>query len=297
MDRAAALFSRRGYSATIITEVCDVVGLARGALHPYIGSKEELLVEIQSAVLVPLLRAGSRIAAPATMRLLFEVLLNAMAERLDHIKVSEHDYRQLSEPCRSTVVAQRHQFEAVMAGELRDVDLRLGMLQFLITYNHTYRANRSNSRLVYLPRDPRTCWAGKGMSGLHRHGLVPTIRGLTSCHAREPGSRPDSARSRRCRHRCGLQRSRRLQPGQVSAVLLIHMHARGRCGNSYDSSAWAIFRVVSIAQEPKYGTRLLSKRLLGMDIATAPSGRSSALRITAPTAHTCGRHHEEALTE
>lgn len=42
----------------------------------------------------------------------------------------------------------------------------------------TDRVTRSNSLLVYLSRDPRICWAGKGIYGLYRHGLVPTIRGL-----------------------------------------------------------------------------------------------------------------------
>lgn len=37
---------------------------------------------------------------------------------------------------------------------------------------------RSNSLLVYLSRDPRICWAGKGIYGLFRHGLVPRVRGI-----------------------------------------------------------------------------------------------------------------------
>lgn len=39
-------------------------------------------------------------------------------------------------------------------------------------------STRANSLLVYLSRDLRICWAGKGMYGLYRHGLVPNIRGL-----------------------------------------------------------------------------------------------------------------------
>ena len=34
------------------------------------------------------------------------------------------------------------------------------------------------SLLAYLSRDLRVCWAGKGMYGLYRHGLVPNVRGL-----------------------------------------------------------------------------------------------------------------------
>ncbi len=160
VDRAAELFARRGYAATSITEICDAVGLARGALYYYIGSKEELLVEIQSAVLVPLLDAGRRIAAldappPVRLRLLSEVLLDIVLQRLDHIWVYEHDYRQLSEPHRAKLVAQRHEFEdtvagllgeAVASGQFRDLDLRLAMLQFLNLHNHTYQWIRPGGR-------------------------------------------------------------------------------------------------------------------------------------------------------
>lgn len=153
VDRAAALFAQRGYAATSITEICEAVGLTRGALYHYIGSKEQLLVEIQAAVLVPLLDAARRIApldaAPTVrLRLLSEVLLDMVVSRLDHIWVYEHDYRQLSEPHRARLLGQRREFEdvvvdllreAVAAGQFRDMDVRLAMLQYLNLHNHTYR--------------------------------------------------------------------------------------------------------------------------------------------------------------
>lgn len=39
-------------------------------------------------------------------------------------------------------------------------------------------APAAGSLLVYLSRDLRVCWAGRGMYGLYRHGLVPNVRGL-----------------------------------------------------------------------------------------------------------------------
>ena len=159
VDRAAALFAQRGYAATSITEICDAVGLARGALYYYIGSKEELLVEIQAVVLVPLLESAHRIAAldaPATVRLrLLSEVLDIVMERLDHIWVYEHDYRLLSDPHRAKLVRQRHEFEdtvvgllgeAVEAGEFHAMDLRLAMLQFLNLHNHTYTWVRADGR-------------------------------------------------------------------------------------------------------------------------------------------------------
>ncbi|MGH1553825.1 helix-turn-helix domain-containing protein [Streptomyces sp. L7] len=43
----------RGYAATSIGDLGRAVGLAKGALYYYIGSKENLLIEIQSRVLRP----------------------------------------------------------------------------------------------------------------------------------------------------------------------------------------------------------------------------------------------------
>src|SRR5215217_5415947 len=81
IDTAAELFARRGYAATGITEICEAVGLARGALYYYIGSKEQLLVEIQSTVLMPLLASARELVAldvapVVRLRLVSELLLN-----------------------------------------------------------------------------------------------------------------------------------------------------------------------------------------------------------------------------
>lgn len=160
IDICAELFARRGYAATGITEICEAVGLARGALYYYIGSKEQLLVEIQSAVLVPLLDSARELAAldvapVVRLRLVSELLLDMIVHRLDHIWVYEHDYRQLSPENQATLVAQRHEFEdivaglleaAVAAGQFREMDVRLGMLQFLNLHNHTYQWIRPGGR-------------------------------------------------------------------------------------------------------------------------------------------------------
>lgn len=160
VDQAAALFAKRGYAATSIAEICEAVGLGRGALYYYIGSKEQLLIEIQATVLNPLLEVARRIAdlpaSPAVrLRLTSEVLLDIIMQRLDHIWVYEHDYRLVSAESRTTLVAQRHEFEdlvvglidaAVEAGEFRPMDTRLAMLQFLNLHNHTYQWVRPAGR-------------------------------------------------------------------------------------------------------------------------------------------------------
>ncbi|HEY3708837.1 MAG TPA: TetR/AcrR family transcriptional regulator [Amycolatopsis sp.] len=153
IDQAAALFAKQGYAATGIAEIGQVAGLAKGALYYYIGSKENLLVEIQDRVLRPLLTAARRIAAldedpVLRLRLLSETLLGIILERLDHIWVYEHDYRQLRGANRARLLRQRREFERIVldllvaamdCGAFRTLDPRLAMLQFLNLHNHTYQ--------------------------------------------------------------------------------------------------------------------------------------------------------------
>jgi len=153
IDIAAKLFSEKGYAATGIIEIGDTVGLAKGALYYYIKSKENLLVEIQERVLDPLLSAAAKIqdldASPvAKLRLLSEELLTVIFERLDHIWVYEHDYRQLTGDNLTRMLARRHEFESVVRsflinamddGYFVQTNPSLVVLQFLNMHNHTYQ--------------------------------------------------------------------------------------------------------------------------------------------------------------
>jgi AcrR family transcriptional regulator len=154
IDKAARLFADKGYSGTGTAELCQAVGLGKGSLYHYIGSKENLLVEIQDRVLTPLLANARRIAALVDeeplvrLRLLSEALLEVIFARLDHIWVYEHDYRHVTGVNRKRLVGQRREFEelvqrllqeAMDQGVLRRVDPRLAVLQFLNLHNHTYQ--------------------------------------------------------------------------------------------------------------------------------------------------------------
>lgn len=153
IDTAAELFAKLGYTATGIAQLGRAVGLAKGALYYYIGSKEKLLVEIQERVLRPLLAAGHRIASldedpVLRLRLLSETLLGIILRRLDHIWVYEHDYRRLRGENLSRLLRQRREFEAIVqdllvdaieSGAFRELNPRLATLQFLNLHNHTYQ--------------------------------------------------------------------------------------------------------------------------------------------------------------
>ena len=158
IDEAARLFGERGYAATGVSDLCSAVGLGKGALYYYIGSKEELLVAIQNRVLEPLLLstgqiAGLDVSAMVRLRILSENLLSVILNYLPHIWVYEHDYRYLTGDNRAQVVQQRRQFEnmvrslleeAMEVGDVTETDPRLATLQFLNLHNHTYQWARAS---------------------------------------------------------------------------------------------------------------------------------------------------------
>jgi AcrR family transcriptional regulator len=158
IDEAARLFGERGYAATGVSDLCSAVGLGKGALYYYIGSKEKLLVAIQNRVLEPLLLstgqiAGLDVSAMVRLRILSENLLSVILNYLPHIWVYEHDYRYLTGDNRAQVVQQRRQFEnmvrslleeAMEVGDVTETDPRLATLQFLNLHNHTYQWARAS---------------------------------------------------------------------------------------------------------------------------------------------------------
>jgi TetR/AcrR family transcriptional regulator, cholesterol catabolism regulator len=161
VDIAATLFAKRGYAETGIAEIGDTVGLARGALYYYIGSKESLLAEIHDRVLVPLLEETHRIvdleeSPEARLRRVSLVLLEQIIERRDHVWVFLHEYRALTGARRDKFRAQRREFEALLAqlfregvedGTLMVDDEYSTVIGFLGLHNYTYQVVRSNPKL------------------------------------------------------------------------------------------------------------------------------------------------------
>lgn len=153
VDTCAELFAAKGFASTGISEIGEAVGLARGALYHYIGSKEELLVEIHDRVMDPLLgqcQVIERLAldAPTRLRLVSETLLGQIILRPNHCWVFLHEYRSLTGKHRDDFRQKRAVFENIVRGVLSDGakagvlqvdDVDTSMLAFLGMHNYTYQ--------------------------------------------------------------------------------------------------------------------------------------------------------------
>lgn len=160
-EQAARLFAERGYHATGIGDICDAVGLGRGALYHHIGSKEELLFEISMLGLDELFEVSERIAAeplPASekLRRLSRVLMRNIAANRAALTVYFRELDLMSPGYRDRLVARRARYqdlwqrildEGVAAGELEPVDpvLVKGLLGM---HNHSYLWLREGGRLA-----------------------------------------------------------------------------------------------------------------------------------------------------
>jgi AcrR family transcriptional regulator len=150
---AARLFAQRSYGRTSLDDLCAAVGLGRGALYHYIGSKEQLLLEIQAAVVKPLTRRAQAIvalpaSAVARLRLVSELLLRSIFAERNLVVVYEHDQGHLTGVRRQRFVADRAEFEHIITGLIGECvaersftleDPHLAMLEFLNLHNHTYQ--------------------------------------------------------------------------------------------------------------------------------------------------------------
>jgi AcrR family transcriptional regulator len=114
---SAELFARNGYHGTGINELSKAVGLGRGALYHYIGSKETLLYEI-SKTQVDRMNAFAEsllardLDAEPQLRALARELLRNIAEHRAEWTVFFREYSALTGEWRDRVVAARERYEA-----------------------------------------------------------------------------------------------------------------------------------------------------------------------------------------
>jgi TetR/AcrR family transcriptional regulator, cholesterol catabolism regulator len=161
VDVAAQLFARQGYNATGISELCDAVGLGKGSLYYYIGSKEQILARIHGRVMDHVLQSADDVealdASPAEkLRLLGIELINVITQYPDHVWVFLHEWPALRDERAREFKRQRRLYEdaiervladGVARGDFVIDDLRLAVHAWLGMHNYTYQWFRAHGRL------------------------------------------------------------------------------------------------------------------------------------------------------
>jgi AcrR family transcriptional regulator len=118
MTAAVELFAQRGFAATGIRDIAAAAGLSSSSLYEYMSTKDDLLVEIMSRTIEPLIRAGKSMTETSTSP---EWLLAALTQ--NHVwfharypnetMVTDTELRALDPQRRDQVVALRDLYEGV----------------------------------------------------------------------------------------------------------------------------------------------------------------------------------------
>lgn len=159
--KAARLFARKGYQGTGVQELCDAVGLGRGALYHHIGSKEALFEDVCTRHVHEMIELGEALArepvpAEQKIRRLSRAQMRTLADHLPEWTLFQRDATILRGPIRKRVFAARDRFEAVWAaiidegvatGEFRELDA-IAIKGILGMYNYGYLWIRPRGRLT-----------------------------------------------------------------------------------------------------------------------------------------------------
>jgi AcrR family transcriptional regulator len=163
ISAAARVFALQGFHATSMQDLTDATDLTAGGLYHYIGSKDQLLVEICDDLMEPLLvqaRAIVATDAPAAQQLreLVRAWVTHVERHRDHVLVFQQERHVLERGAQwRKVRRQRKEFEELLAevverGEregcyhLADRDLALRALLGMV--NHTAQWFTSRGRLT-----------------------------------------------------------------------------------------------------------------------------------------------------
>jgi AcrR family transcriptional regulator len=130
---AAELFARNGYHATGIAELGKAVGLGRGALYHYIGSKEEVLYEISREQVDTMNSYAENVldrglGAEQAMHEMARGLLRNIADHHPQWSTFFRDYNALTGKRRDTVIAARERYEGYWR-QVLDQGAREGILR------------------------------------------------------------------------------------------------------------------------------------------------------------------------
>lgn len=114
---SAELFAKSGYHGTGISDLGTAVGLGRGALYHYIGSKEAILYEISSRQLAQMNDLADELALSEPdpekrLRGLARALMRNIAEHRAEWTVFFREYHALTGDRRDRVITARERYEA-----------------------------------------------------------------------------------------------------------------------------------------------------------------------------------------
>jgi hypothetical protein len=125
IKKAASLFRQKGYAASSMRELADLVGVEAPSLYNHIGSKSELLQAICYTVANEFNGHLSKVknSKESCSKRIEQVIrfhIEMMLESFDEVYVANHEWKQLGDPFLSNFLQQRRSYENVMAAIIEE---------------------------------------------------------------------------------------------------------------------------------------------------------------------------------
>lgn len=120
LDAAVAVFSERGYRAASMSDIAAELGMGKASLYHYVGSKEEVLIELYEDVLRENVIAARRIAESerTALQALRELIVDRVAytcRNRELLRVFFEEEAELPARQQSRLLSVRHEYEGTLA--------------------------------------------------------------------------------------------------------------------------------------------------------------------------------------
>lgn len=161
IDKAASLFKEKGFKATSMREIADVVGVEAASLYNHIKSKNELLniicFEVANRYTQHLEEIENKnISALQKIELLLRFHINGMVEHFDEVYVSDREWKHLDKPFLNNMQNQRRTYrkrlaaiidEGVKKKEIKKIDAATAVLIMLHAISGIESWHRSTKKI------------------------------------------------------------------------------------------------------------------------------------------------------
>jgi len=160
-EKATQLFQEKGYTATSMRDLAQVLGIEAASLYSHIKSKEEILQKTCFLMAEEFFTAWSKVenennSMAAKMRKAMIVHVQVVTKNTAASAVFFNEWRHLSEPYLGDFLAMREDYEGrfmqiildgMSSGEFKKVDKKFMMLTILSSLNWTHNWYKENGNL------------------------------------------------------------------------------------------------------------------------------------------------------
>ncbi len=161
IDKAASLFKEKGFKATSMREIADVVGVEAASLYNHIKSKNELLniicFEVANRYVQHLDEIENLdVSALNKIELLLRFHINGMVQHFNEVYVSDREWKHLDSPFLNSMQNQRRTYrkrlaaiidEGIKKNEIKKLDAPTAVLIMLHAISGIESWHRSTKKI------------------------------------------------------------------------------------------------------------------------------------------------------